>query len=147
MTLATPLSRRRTIAAAITALAGIVWPGSLRALQLRHSSALTGALTGYRPLARLCADLRCADTISQACLRAVPPNESSSQALASLILDGIPWTSRVRLSAGTLRDAIRDRSRRDFGAGDIVVVDGWVLSRTEVRLYALAALFGRPQIG
>jgi hypothetical protein len=29
--------------------------------------------------------------------------------------------------------------KQDFDAGDIVIVDGWVLSCTEARLYAMTA--------
>lgn len=36
-------------------------------------------------------------------------------------------------------DALRERVRADFEAGDTVDVDGWVLSRTEARAAALLA--------
>jgi hypothetical protein len=35
---------------------------------------------------------------------------------------------------------VADRIRGDFAAGNTVVVEGWVLSRTEARLYALVVL-------
>lgn len=43
----------------------------------------------------------------------------------------------------SVSDASREvaaRIRGDYAAGSTVVVDGWVLSRTEARLYALVAL-------
>jgi hypothetical protein len=112
---------------------------SLGALHGNHSLSLCGC----RVLAEFCADLPCTDAISQACLRALPTDESSPQRLASLVLGGMSSTTLKHLTAGTLHDAIRVQSRRDFAHGTIVTVDGWMLSRTEVRLYALAALFGR----
>jgi hypothetical protein len=140
MTLPPALSRRRLMAAAATAGgAGMIGCASLGALHGDRSL----SLGGYRVLAEFCADLPCTDAISQACLRALPTDESSPQRLASLILGGMSSTSRRHLAAGTLHHAIRVQSRRDFARGDIVTVDGWMLSRTEVRLYALAALFGR----
>jgi hypothetical protein len=34
---------------------------------------------------------------------------------------------------------LRTRIRRDFSAGETIKVEGWILSRTEARLYALAS--------
>jgi hypothetical protein len=48
-----------------------------------------------------------------------------------------------RKIAGTLpreTSALRARIRDDFAMGRTIVADGWVLSATEARLYALAAL-------
>ena len=41
------------------------------------------------------------------------------------------------LAIGQLRDSLEARIRRDFVRGDIVQLQGWVLSRTEARLCAL----------
>lgn len=54
----------------------------------------------------------------------------------------------VRLAATlpALRDPVAQRRaldaarRRDFAAGDTVILDGWILARSEARLCALAAL-------
>jgi hypothetical protein len=46
--------------------------------------------------------------------------------------DGIPVRS--------VAQALRQRSRDDFRAGRLAMVDGWMLSLTETRLYALATL-------
>jgi hypothetical protein len=35
---------------------------------------------------------------------------------------------------------LRARCRQDFARGDTVLIDGWVLARTECRLCALVAL-------
>ena len=46
---------------------------------------------------------------------------------------------RRELAAGGSAD-LSSRVRDDFGAGRVLLVDGWVLSETEARIYALAAL-------
>ena len=40
----------------------------------------------------------------------------------------------------TLQEHLELNRRVDFAVGDIVKVNGWLLSRSEARLYALAAL-------
>lgn len=46
----------------------------------------------------------------------------------------------------SLAQAIRRQSREDFRTGQIVKVDGWMLSLTEARLYALST-FTHPESG
>lgn len=41
---------------------------------------------------------------------------------------------------GDLLRHVAERQRADFAAGRTIKLDGWVLSRTEARLYALAAV-------
>jgi len=41
---------------------------------------------------------------------------------------------------GQLRTLLAQKREHDFRTGDIVIVDGWVLSRTEARTCALVAL-------
>lgn len=43
-------------------------------------------------------------------------------------------------SAASIRATVRARSRADFASGDIVILDGWVLARTESRAFALMVL-------
>jgi hypothetical protein len=38
------------------------------------------------------------------------------------------------------RSALRQQAMQDYAAGNVVLVDGWVLSRTEAQLCALVAL-------
>lgn len=44
------------------------------------------------------------------------------------------------ISAGDLMDEVVLLIKRDFSVGDVALVDGWVLSRTEARLCALTSL-------
>ena len=50
-----------------------------------------------------------------------------------------------RWSATALAQTLRERSRTDFHEGRIVNVDGWMLSLTETRVYALAALLSQSR--
>lgn len=68
-----------------------------------------------------------------------------------LIAHGVLPGDRAKLVAGIVQpDAVRswkDIVRADFAAGDIVSVDGWVISETEARLCAVAALDIAPMVG
>ncbi len=62
------------------------------------------------------------------------PREASGPHLVSLILDD-PMGTRMDIPA-----QVRSRIHADLDAGSVVIVDGWVLSRTEARLFALCAI-------
>jgi hypothetical protein len=51
---------------------------------------------------------------------------------------------RVKLTAvdgrAARRSALRQQAAQDYARGNVVLVDGWVLSRTEAQLCALVAL-------
>ena len=47
-------------------------------------------------------------------------------------LDGLP--------SDRLRRFVREQRERDFAAGDVVILDGWIVARSEARLCALATL-------
>jgi hypothetical protein len=63
-----------------------------------------------------------------------------------MILGDVKAAGLDCLSASALAyaHAIRESSRDDFRCGRIVTVDGWMLSLTETRVYALAALLPQP---
>ncbi len=58
---------------------------------------------------------------------------TDANALAVAVMAGLPGTGRLRTEVATL-------IRADYAAGRIECVDGWLLSRTEARLCAIAAL-------
>lgn len=93
-------------------------------------------------LAMLCAGLDCAPEIGEACLR-VLPGTNSKELLAKLVLCSIGPVDGNFASAHTLAHAVRQRSHDDFRSGRIVAINGWMLSMTETRLYALATLLSR----
>jgi hypothetical protein len=90
-------------------------------------------------------DLRYARALCRACLRFFPTTVSADRLYAGIVPADRPDTENVAKIA-ELRRSIRQRVRRDFAADETVQVDGWVLSITELRLYALAALIAPPTI-
>jgi hypothetical protein len=65
-------------------------------------------------------------------------NEASVDALANSLLDGVPTETAASVEA--LASLLRQRNQRDFEEGDVLQLDGWIVGRTEARLYALASL-------
>jgi hypothetical protein len=91
-------------------------------------------------------DLRYTRALSRACLRFFPTTISADRLYAWIVAADRPGTENVAKIA-ELRRSIRQRVRRDFAVDDTVQVDRWVLSITELRLYALAALIAPATIG
>ena len=67
----------------------------------------------------------------------------SLERLAPPILVEVSSSGRDLSSVIALRQAVRDQTRDDFRNKKILNVDGWVLSLTESRVYAMAALLQR----
>ena len=70
-------------------------------------------------------------------LDSVPP-ERSKRRLAEMVLGVGATNPPVDIAAMTAR--VRARRDQDFLDGDLVAVDGWLMTRTEARLCALATL-------
>jgi hypothetical protein len=91
-------------------------------------------------LLKLLENPRDAQEIGLDYLYMLPPHERSADFLINEIFTGAAvamWTPRQLRMIGRL---VNKRMRRDFAEGAVVTVDRWILSVTEVRLYALAAL-------
>jgi hypothetical protein len=131
------LSRRNLIAAVIGA--GAAWLSG-QASYLAACGDRVHSKSRNVDLAALCSDLRCPETIRKACLRALPAAEVSRENLSRLVLADLSSAAEGWTSAIALKHSVRERSRDDFREGRIVIVDGWMLSLTETRVYALAAL-------
>jgi hypothetical protein len=71
--------------------------------------------------------------------RASVPGESDAPQLTEAIQESRPWTARIGLRHPAIDDQVRD----DFDAGRTVIVDGWLLSRTEARQCALYSTLQR----
>jgi hypothetical protein len=131
------LYRRSLIAAVIGG--GVAWlTGHVPFLATSRDR--TPSMFDSDRFAALCSEWSLPEAIGKACLQALPAIESSREALARIILGDMPAERIHRSSASTFANAIRERSRDDFRGGRIVRVDGWMLSLTETRVYALAAL-------
>jgi hypothetical protein len=136
------LRRRSLIAAAMAG--GAAWLGGH--LPLLATSGDRGSLAGDpEALLAWCSRLSQPQTLGKACLEALPAIETSIAGLTRLVLDGVEAADGDRRSARALAQAVRDRSRDDFREGRIVNVDGWMLSLTETRVYALAGLLSLPR--
>jgi hypothetical protein len=99
-----------------------------------------GSMHGSGILTALWAELGYPRTIGEACLKALPAADAPKECLTRAIFGNVLDAGRDRLSARAIVQSIRERSRDDFRDGRIVIVDGWMLSLTETRVYALAAL-------
>ena len=71
------------------------------------------------------------------------PAEADPDGLVARILPESSARELAALDGERLRALVAERQRGDFAAGRTVALDGWILSRTELRLCALAAL-SRP---
>ena len=129
--------RRTLIKLAFAAIASWV-AGRVSAVAARSDRAPVQSIA--EALAGLCSDLRCVPEIGTSCLMALGASERAEAELTRSIIGGLPPTDREGVSQTTLWRALAERSREDFGDGNVVAVDGWILSVTETRLYALSAL-------
>jgi hypothetical protein len=124
------LTRRRLlIAGAGVAAAVAAGPSDLLALIERLSAADAASL-----LRGLITDRDGAARLGRSYL-AVHPSEARGGFLVHDLVGATVPTSVI----GASRE-VAARIRDDYAAGRTVVVDGWVLSRAEARLYALVAL-------
>ncbi len=127
---AVDLTRRRLLIAAAGVAAGVAFgPSGLLTLIERLSgrdaaSLLRGLITDGEGAARL----------GRSYLAAHPTEARRVVLVRDLVGPTVPTSAR-RASR-----EVAARIRTDYAAGSTVVVDGWVLSRTEARLYALVAL-------
>jgi hypothetical protein len=64
------------------------------------------------------------------------PEEANYEWLTTQTLRRLPANTESQ----ALKKALKRQSQKDFYDGNTVMVEGWVLSRTEVRLCALLAL-------
>jgi hypothetical protein len=82
-----------------------------------------------------------ARAIGLAYLRTVP-EEANAQQLTQLICSS--WEQRydelVHANAAKIKTILLRQQRQDFEKGRIIELEGWILSETEARLCALAAL-------
>lgn len=135
------LHRRRLIVTTLAAAAA--WLGGMPSFARGRQ---TRSLSDANTLAAVCAEFGCAPAIGQTCLAALPAGEASTAALARRLLEGTQLGGVAGSSAGALVQMIRARSRDDFRDGRVVTVDGWMLSLTETRVYALAALLQQRHV-
>jgi hypothetical protein len=123
--------RRRFLAVAVGCLSGAAFPAAL-------VSALGsgGAKVAWE---KLFPDARAAAAVGRQYLRQYPQEASAEWLMARLFADGAP-IGADEVSPGRVLAVLRDGQRLDFPGGDVVVVHGWFVGRTEARLLALLSL-------
>jgi len=113
----------------------IVWPISVVSLHASTQANLRESMQ-----ATLRSLFGSAPALGTACLNSLPSGKSSLQQLAGEILAVTSCDVEAIKSKELVRQRIANQVRRDFAQGAILSVDGWLLSLTEVRIYALLAL-------
>jgi hypothetical protein len=68
------------------------------------------------------------------------PEEAEAASLVARLFPGVASAALERWPDGALRAALAGRLAEDFAQSRTVVLQGWVLSRSEARLFAAAAL-------
>ncbi len=128
-------ARRRLLA---TLAAGLLWP-ELGGRRLWSLATPASALPIHLRLVGLLRRPDSAAFIGRAYLEAEPAEAELGRILA-LLLPGRSAAALAALPAAELRRLVTARHRGDFSEGRTVSLGGWILSRTEARLYAVAAL-------
>jgi len=131
------LNRRGLIATASGV--GAAWLGAHRWF-VAAGRGRSRSVVGADMVAAACSGWRYPETIGKACLAALPAVEASKEPLTRVLLGDVQAAGGDCSSARALAQAIRELSRDDFRCGRLATVDGWMLSLTETRVYALAAL-------
>src|SRR4030095_1994859 len=106
---------------------------------IRHGSANSSNVNlpqAIDKLLRFIPDHKSARTVGKSYLRSMP-QENDLKSLVALILGPALPEKNDHTSVMSI---VERRIRQDFDNDAIAVVDGWVLSRTECRIYALASL-------
>jgi hypothetical protein len=90
-------------------------------------------------LISLFSDRRSVHAIAGAYLGTLARERASPAALTRAILGQMSISSAAAMTVPEIRRIIAERIQLDFLCDDIVCIDGWMLSKTEVCLCALAA--------
>lgn len=134
MTANPPLSRRRLL---VAATAGLGTAQLATAIPVLGATATPPVATLSRLLLDACGALRCPEAICDSCRRALPAADGTPEILPALILADLVSAERDCTTPAAMRRALRAQSRDDFAAGRTIQIDGWILSLTEIRVYAL----------
>lgn len=132
------LSRRQFVTSAL--IGRFLCPGALARHKDPPGKHLAAESIG---IAAVVDELLCPDQLGRASLRALIPNAAPASHLTQLVIGDLePNTDYC--SVRSLKRALGERIRKDFEEERIANVEGWFLSLTEIRLYALAFLRQKP---
>lgn len=122
--------RRRLLGSALLALLPGLPLGRLLEAESVDGPSWIGALVG---------DRHAATVLGKRYLNAMPEERSAAWLARELLGMELPDTITAE-QAGSLRRHLCAARTEDYRDGRLVVLDGWVLARTEARLLALIAL-------
>ncbi len=141
MNLQSPMKRRLVLRAVLLGAAALASPRSF-------AFAVRAVVVARRGLAERASQCLASDPLVAA-LGAAYLGAGDQEASVSHLIEQIAerWPTGAHelehLSKRSLRLALASIALRDFERADVIVVDGWVLARSEARLYALAHLVRR----
>ena len=110
----------------------LIYVAALSLLGLPACSDDGGALVSGRT------ELAAAARVGAQCLEALKPSGGASALALAICGDADP--SRFESDPEFARTVFQQRHQADLDSADLVEVSGWMLSRSEARLYALIAL-------
>ena len=128
-------SRRQLLELLLSGVAACLW-SSTRRINLADNDDLERA---RQLLISLFSDRRCVHAIAAAYLGTLARERASPAALTRAILGQMSISSAAGMTVPAIRRIIAERIQLDFLCDDIVCIDGWMLSKTEACLCALAA--------
>lgn len=99
-----------------------------------HFRSVACAERRWRPLLELFDDRHAACEIGDRYLKAEPDEKEPARAFAEFVV-----SEQVKHRIDP-RTTLCEQRERDFVSDQVVVIDGWLLARTEARLCALASL-------
>jgi hypothetical protein len=129
-------SRRRLLQVSTGSTAALVAGSMAAGWSLRGATVPTLAVR----LIALVPSRESAAAIGREYLRAAPDEAVTESLVRSLVQRSAGLASPENITDAELRALLDASCRLDFAEGDIVRVRGWLLSRTEARTCALAAL-------
>jgi hypothetical protein len=130
--------KRRTFVAVLPCLlAGFAWPGGARSRPSAPRTAEPPSQPLEEALVRLFSRPADARAVGACYLRDYPERCDRRRLLAEVGLDPPPASVR---DGSSLRRHLRELQQRDFVDGNTVVVNRWILARTEASLCALVTL-------
>jgi hypothetical protein len=127
---------RRKFLLSITLMGALSWIGGSSGLaRLRGSQKCGTTVAEIKPcLLGLFEDLDSPRILGKRYLDLYPHEKPRVQLLATRIQSSQPWTT------STLKKSLARERELDFQNGEVVIVDGWLLSRTELGVCALTVL-------
>jgi hypothetical protein len=135
MTLCHSPSKRQLLGLLSSSVAACIWSSTIR-INLAGADDLERA---RQLLISLFSDRRSVRAIAAAYLGTLARERASPAALTQAILGQMSISSAAAMTTPAIRRIITERIELDFLRDDIVCIDGWMLSKTEACLCALAA--------